>query len=253
VCLSRSSVRIVGVIRRNLSKIKRQEPLMLDPEELPVLEGYDAWAPLYDSDGNPLTAIEEPVMQAWYGPIEERKVLDLGCGTGRHTLSLARAGALLTAVDGSDEMLARARVKLDGFDVNWSRHLFPDPLPFENDTFDLIVLGLVAEHIDDLRALLLEAVRVAKPGGRCLLSSLHPDRTSNGQKARFIDPATGLRKQIRTIHRTIEETLEIARSSGWTLEAEQTLIVPIELGQTLPRALPYVGQKLGWAAHWRKA
>jgi SAM-dependent methyltransferase len=227
------------------------ETAMIDPEELPILEGYAAWAPFYDDDGNPLIAIEEPVLHGWFGQLETKKVLDLGCGTGRHTIPLAMAGASVVAVDGSDEMLARARHKLRGFPVEWARHYFPNPLPLDSEIFDLVVLALVAEHLDDLRFVLTEARRVTKPGGRLLLSVLHPDRTAQGQRARFIDPATGRRRQIATIHRSMAEYLAIAGAAGWTLVEERSLVVSPELGASLPRALPYVGMKLGWAACWR--
>ena len=49
-------------------------------DEPPVREGYAAWAFCYDNDGNPLTALEGPAMRRWFGPIEGRKGLDLGCG-----------------------------------------------------------------------------------------------------------------------------------------------------------------------------
>jgi SAM-dependent methyltransferase len=226
---------------------------MSDTDDLPVLEGYDAWAPLYDDDGNPLIAIEGPAFLDWFGPLEGLRALDLGCGTGRHTLALASSGASVSAMDGSFEMLARARFKLRGYPVEWARHRLPDPLPFAGSTFDLIVLGLVAEHLEDLGAVLTEAHRIAKAGGRCLLSALHPDRTAQGQRARFIDPKTGYRRHIVTIHRTVEDYLRIAEESGWSLVEERSLIVSAELSETLPRARPYVGQKLGWVACWRKA
>ena len=35
--------------------------------DLPVREGYARWAPLYDDDGNPLTALEGPTMMGWFG------------------------------------------------------------------------------------------------------------------------------------------------------------------------------------------
>jgi len=225
---------------------------MSEPQDLPVLEGYDAWAPHYDHDGNPLTAMEGPLIQSWFGPLEGKRVLDLGCGTGRHTMALVSAGADVTAVDGSGEMLARARFKLRGFPITWVRQELSAPLDFQDSTFDLIVLGLVAEHIEDLAALLRESARVCETSGRCLLSALHPDRTEGGQRARFIDPRTGDRRHIRTIHRTVHEYLTIAERSGWTLLEERSLTVPASLAETLPRALPYVGLNLGWAASWRK-
>jgi SAM-dependent methyltransferase len=224
---------------------------MGDASDLPVLEGYAAWAPLYDDDGNPLIAVEGPVIRGWFGPLEGRRVLDLGCGTGRHTLALAEAGATVAALDGSAEMLALARRKLRGHRVDWLRHKFPASLPFADSTFELIVLGLVAEHIEDLDGVLSEAARVAMPGARCLLSSLHPDRTASGQRARFIDPATGERRHIATIHRSADEYLAIAEAAGWSLVESRSLIVGPELARTLPRAASYVGLPLGWAACWR--
>lgn len=226
---------------------------MSESSDLSVLEGYAAWAPLYDDDGNPLLAIEGPAIRDWFGPLERRMALDLGCGTGRHTLPLAEGRATVAALDACPEMLALARRKLGGRPVHWLRHRLPDPLPFADSTFDLVVLGLVAEHVEDLVSVLIEAARVARPGARCLLSTLHPDRTSAGQRARFIDPATGERRHITTIHRTEAEYLAVAGSAGWTLEEAKSLIVPTELARTMPRALPYVGLPLGWAACWRKA
>ncbi|MBI4425666.1 MAG: class I SAM-dependent methyltransferase [Elusimicrobia bacterium] len=67
--------------------------------EVPTKEGYDRWSRVYDSDGNPLLALEEPVVRRLLGPVRGRAVADIGCGTGRHALALARAGAKGTAVD----------------------------------------------------------------------------------------------------------------------------------------------------------
>src|SRR3954453_9952369 len=83
-------------------------------DELSVREGYAAWAACYDEDGNPLMALEEPAMRAGFGSLGGRRALDLGCGTGRHSLALSEAGARVTALDTSPEMLARARAKVRG-------------------------------------------------------------------------------------------------------------------------------------------
>lgn len=74
-----------------------------------VRGGYDRWAAVYDHDGNPLQALEGPVVRAAVGDVRGLKVLDLGCGTGRHALWLAAAGAHVTGVDFSEGMLAEAR------------------------------------------------------------------------------------------------------------------------------------------------
>ena len=226
---------------------------MRAPDDLPVLIGYAAWAPCYDGDGNPLTALEGPIVRAWFGPIRGKRVLDIGCGTGRHTEALLDAGAgRVVALDPTPEMIARARAKLIGQAVDWVRHALPHPLPFADGTFDLAVLGLVVEHLADLAAALTEVARVLTPRGRCIVSTLHPDRTGAGQRARFIDPDTGARRHIKTYHRTILEYLDAARAAGLELDEERTLPVPLELAEKLPRAEPYVGKNLGWVARWSK-
>jgi SAM-dependent methyltransferase len=219
-------------------------------EELSALDGYAAWASCYDEDGNPLVALEGPVVQGWFGPIAGCWALDLGCGTGRHTLALVEAGAQVAAVDQSSEMLARARGKLSGQPVCWVRQSFPGALPFRGRSFDLAVMGLVAEHIGDLTSTLIELARVLREGGRCILSALHPDRTAEGQRARFIDPATGLRRPIATVHRSVEDYLACADHAGFRLIEEKTLVVPPELALDYPRAERYVGLALGWVACW---
>jgi malonyl-CoA O-methyltransferase len=221
-------------------------------EELPVQRGYALWSASYDDDGNPLLALEGPIVRERFGPIAGRRALDLGCGTGRHTLALAEAGAQVFALDLTPEMLARAKTKLDGLAVTWLRHALPDALPFREASFALAVLGLVAEHVADLVRLFSETARVLEPGGRCILSALHPDRTAEGQCARFIDPASGRRRPVTTYHRTVDDYLLAARTAGLVLEDEQSLMVPLALAEQLPRAEPYVGKALGWVACWSR-
>lgn len=222
-------------------------------EELSVEEGYEAWASIYDGDGNPLVAIEGEAVRGLFGDIRGARVIDLGCGTGRHTEALVAAGAsVAAALDLSNGMIQRAREKLRGAPVVFARHAMPGPLPFGDRVFELAVMGLVAEHVAELGAALAEIYRVLRPGGRLLLSTLHPDRTAEGQKARFIDPETGLRRMIATEHRTIEDYLGAARGTGFLLETERTLVVPEALGERLERARRYVGMELGWVGGWRK-
>ena len=226
---------------------------MIANDVLSVEAGYSLWAACYDDDGNPLTALEGPAMASWFGEIAGRRVIDLGCGTGRHTRSLVAAGAEVVAADLTPAMLDRARAHLVGRDVGWLRLALPGPLPFSDAIFTLAVLGLVAEHVVDIAGTLAEVARVLIPGGRCLLSTLHPERTAQGQTARFIDPETGIRRPIRTLHRTVGDYLQAATSAGLTLVEQRTLIVPQSLADLLPRARPYIGTAIGWMACWEKS
>jgi SAM-dependent methyltransferase len=103
------------------------------------------------------------------------RLLDLGCGGGRHAFEAMRRGARVVALDYSAAELkdvgAVTAAMLDTGDItwnSWSGAVNGDALdiPFADDTFDRIITAEVLEHIwDDDRAI-NELVRVLRPGGR---------------------------------------------------------------------------------------
>ena len=73
-------------------------------------------------------------------------ILDVACGTGRHALWLAEAGAHVTAIDFSAAMLAVARSKPGADGVCFMVHDLHARLPFGSGAFDIVVSGLVLEQ-----------------------------------------------------------------------------------------------------------
>ena len=73
--------------------------------ETSTQEGYDRWSKIYDGEDNPLVTLETDHFYQLLGDVEDLMVLDVGCGTGRHSLELAEAGASVTAIDFSTGML----------------------------------------------------------------------------------------------------------------------------------------------------
>jgi len=97
-----------------------------------------------------------------------QRVLDAGCGSGRLTVALARAGVEVTGIDTSSARLEQARRRADQA-VGTLRLLAADfngPLPFADDSFDAVTSRLALMAADDPLATLRELRRVLEPDGR---------------------------------------------------------------------------------------
>jgi ubiquinone/menaquinone biosynthesis C-methylase UbiE len=211
------------------------------PDELEgVRDGYDKWAVVYDHDRNPLTALEEPRVQSAIGQVGGRRVLDLGCGTGRHATWLAAAGAAVTAVDFSEGMLRAAREKPGAATIEFVRHDLRHPLPFSDESFDVVVSGLVLEHLRDLRAFFREAHRVTRVGGRAIVSGMHPAMFLRGSQARFTDPASGEVVQPGSIAHQVGEITMAALTAGFHVDAIHECSPDRQFAQQFPRAEKYI-------------
>lgn len=98
--------------------------------------------------------------------------LEIGCGTGFFTLNLKLAGVLDEAhvTDISPGMVAAAERNAAalGFAV-WGRAADAETLPYDDDTFDLVIGHAVIHHIPDVELAFREMLRVLKPGGRVVI------------------------------------------------------------------------------------
>ena len=97
-----------------------------------------------------------------------RRVADAGCGSGRLTVALARAGADVTGFDTSASQLdaARERAADAGVELTLLEADFNETLPFPGGAFDAVVSRLAVMASDDPVATLRELRRVLAPGGR---------------------------------------------------------------------------------------
>lgn len=113
--------------------------------------------------GTLLADEQEEVLASFLSPVGGRTVLDVGTGTGRAALALARRGAHVTGVDASDTMLAVARrraeeARLPVTFVHGDAHALAQP----DRSFDAVVCLRVVMHTPDWRQSIAELCRVAR-------------------------------------------------------------------------------------------
>ena len=116
-----------------------------------------------------------------FGYIAERatlkgvRALDVGCGGGILSESLARAGAEVTAIDLAPAVLDVARLHLyeSGLKVDY-REIAVEALATEcPGTFDVVTCMEMLEHVPDPGSVIRACAALLKPGGRLFLSTLN--------------------------------------------------------------------------------
>ena len=113
-----------------------------------------------------------------YGRLDLRsgeRLLDLGCGFGRHSYEALKRGAEVVACDLArpevEQVRDLARLLVASGEVEESVMAAPVQgdalgLPFDDDTFDRVIASEVLEHIGDDGSAFTELARVLRPGGR---------------------------------------------------------------------------------------
>jgi ubiquinone/menaquinone biosynthesis C-methylase UbiE len=179
---------------------------------------YDRWSQVYDVDSNATRDLDALVLRARASEFSERDVLELGCGTGKNTEWLALYARQVLALDFSEGMLDRARVRLsDVTRVSFLLHDVRQPWPVEEASRDRIVSNLVLEHVEDLHPIFEQATRALRPGGAFLLSELHPFRQLQGAGAGFVRPEDARVEQVRVFLHDVSEYVSAGFAAGLAL------------------------------------
>lgn len=211
---------------------------------VPTDIGYNRWAEVYDAEDNPLVLLEERQIPNFIGNVAGLAVVDIGCGTGRHAIRLATAGAKVTALDFSEGMLERARAKPGAETVTFIRHDLTQRFPLESGSFDRVICCLVLDHIADLKSFFGELGRIGKTGGFIVISVMHPAMMLRGVQARFIEPVSGRRIYPQSQPNQISDYVMAAVEAGLRFEHLSEHAVDAQLAAASPRAAKYLGWPL---------
>lgn len=115
--------------------------------------------------------LEVPATSSLLKNVKNKKVLDLGCGTGRHTIILKKRGAKVWGIDISPKMIEIAKSGIKGVDFKVGSVY---KLPYKSGTFDIVVAGLVIGYFENLDKAFKEIRRVLKPNGIFVFSLTNP-------------------------------------------------------------------------------
>lgn len=139
---------------------------------------------LYEKQDTELATIQVPQVVRLLGLTPPARILDVGCGYGRHSIELARMGFRVTGLDLSDVQLAHAREKAEaaGVEVEWrqgdSRAMLFDA---EFDAAINMFLSFGYFESDDEHLAMLRGVsRALRPGGTFLLDFWNREREIRG-------------------------------------------------------------------------
>ncbi|HEX9406551.1 MAG TPA: class I SAM-dependent methyltransferase, partial [Thermoanaerobaculia bacterium] len=117
-----------------------------------------------------------PLMLRMLGDVAGRTILDLGCGEGGYSRELARRGARVTGVDGSERLVtvARERAHSERVDVQYVCANASALQDIGNESFDFVVAAMSLMDVEDYPAAVREAYRILVAGGELLMSITHP-------------------------------------------------------------------------------
>lgn len=134
-------------------------------------ELWNRCAPTYSEAFGPLTGAAADVLLDLAGVGNDTDLLDIGTGPGTLIRPALERGATVSAVDLAPDMIEQARTRYPGLDIKVADGV---ALPHADQSFDAVTLGFCLHHTADPVAVLNEARRVLRPGGRIALTVWAP-------------------------------------------------------------------------------
>ena len=151
--------------------------LNADPNELDKFSqlAHRWWDP--DSDFKPLHEIN-PLRLEWidrHAGISGQRVLDVGCGGGILSESMAQRGALVTGIDLSDKALGVARLHLleSGNTVDYQKISAEELADQSAGRLDMVTCMEMLEHVPNPASTIAACAALVKPGGHVFFSTIN--------------------------------------------------------------------------------
>ncbi len=114
------------------------------------------------------------------GSLNGKKILDVGCGGGILTESLALEGAIVTGIDIAESSLEVAKLHLleSGLDINYQKILIEDFAKENTQTFDIVTCLEMLEHVPDPSSIINACAKLVKTDGQVFCSTINRNTKS---------------------------------------------------------------------------
>lgn len=109
------------------------------------------------------------------GPLKDKKVLDVGCGGGILSESMAQSGAEVMAIDMAEAGLAVAKLHLleSQVQVDYQQRTVESLSPEFDGQFDVVTCMEMLEHVPSPSSVIASCARLVKPGGHVFFSTIN--------------------------------------------------------------------------------
>lgn len=187
---------------------------------------WNFYAPVYDLFMRANRAAYAEMYGMIRRAIQGKTVLELATGTGLIAKNVADAAEHMIATDFAENMLAQAR---KGYVPQTLEFQYADAtfLPFDDDSFDVVIIANALHIVDAPRKVLTEIRRVLRPGGRLICPNfIHGSSTKVGEVASKLLSAAGITFEAKWTEPEYEKFIE---GNGFTMISHVVLNAVIPL------------------------
>lgn len=181
-----------------------------------------AWSDISDDDVSAFGDIGDlsrqyilnPAINSIISPVQNKTILDAGCGNGYLSRQLARKGATVFGVEPSEKMFEYC-LEIESEKNDGITYLKEDlsNLSINNPKFDIVIANMVIQDVYDYESAISNCISVLKPQGIFIFSILHPIWEFKSERSYFEEYSIKQRIGV-SYHRTIQDYVDVIRSKS---------------------------------------